>query len=263
MPHAHAPDGARIYYEVQGGGEGDGGGNGDPLLLTPGYASTSGMWRGQQASLGARRKVIAWDMRGHGRSDSPADPSAYSLDACVDDMAAVLEAAGAPKAVLGGLSLGGYLSLAFWLAYPERVKALVLVDTGPGFKQDAAREKWNRGVAKVAKRIEKQGLAYLDGLGDEVSGAEHASTEGLLLAAQGFLAQRDARIIQCLPEINVPTLIVVGENDRPYHAATDYMTQKIKGARKAVIPDAGHAVNLHQPALFDSVLAAFLDEIGA
>jgi len=256
MPNAHAPDGARIYYE------GNGEGNGEPLLLTPGYASTSAMWKGQLASLGARRQIIAWDMRGHGRSDSPSDPSAYSLEACVEDMVAVLDAANAPKAILGGLSLGGYVSLAFWLAHPERVSALVLVDTGPGFKQDAAREKWNRGVAKVAKRIENQGLAYLDGLGDEVSGAEHVSAEGLLLAAQGILAQRDARIILCLPEIDIPTLIVVGENDRPYHAATDYMAQKIRGARKEVIPDAGHAVNLHQPALFDDALASFLDEIG-
>jgi pimeloyl-ACP methyl ester carboxylesterase len=253
MPETDARDGVRIHYEMNG--------EGAPLLLTHGYASTSRMWRAQLASLGEDRHVIAWDMRGHGRSASPADPAAYSLEACVDDMVAVLDAAKAPKAVVGGLSLGGYVSLAFWLAHPERVRALVLVDTGPGFKQDAAREGWNRGVAKVVKRLDDQGLAYLDRLGDEVSAAEHASAEGLIFAARGILTQHDARVIESLPDIDVPTLIVVGENDRPFHAATDYMARKITGARKVVIPDAGHAVNLHQPARFEAELALFLEEI--
>jgi pimeloyl-ACP methyl ester carboxylesterase len=255
MPEIKRPDGTRIHYEVRG--------EGPPLLLTHGYASTSRMWQAQLDSLSKNRQVIAWDIRGHGRSACSADPAAYSLEACMGDMIALLDHAEAPTAVAGGLSLGGYISLAFRLAHPERVRGLVLVDTGPGFRQDAARERWNRGIAKIVGRLESQGLDYLDGLGAEVSAAEHGSVEGLILAAQGILTQDDARVIDSLPEVDVPTLVVVGENDRPYHAASDYMAQKIAGARKTVIPEAGHAVNLHQPDRFDREILAFLEAISA
>ncbi|MCS5635552.1 MAG: alpha/beta fold hydrolase [Myxococcota bacterium] len=255
MPEIKRPDGTRIHYEARG--------EGPPLLLTHGYAATSRMWQTQLESLSKNRKVIAWDIRGHGRSVCPADPAAYSLEACMGDMIALLDHVEAPLAVAGGLSLGGYISLAFRLAHPERVRGLVLVDTGPGFRQDAAREGWNRGIAKVVGRLESQGLDYLDGLGAETSAAEHGSVEGLILAAQGILTQDDARVIDSLPEIDIPTLVVVGENDRPYLAASDYMAQKIAGARKAVIPEAGHAVNLHQPDRFDREILAFLEAISA
>lgn len=253
MPEVERGGGVRIHYEARG--------EGSPLLLTHGYAATARMWREQLGSLGQGQRAIAWDMRGHGHSSSPPEPAAYAVDACVDDMAAVLDAEGAKTAVVGGLSLGGYVSLAFWIAHPERVRALVLVDTGPGFRQDAPRDAWNRGVTKIAKRLEDQGLAYLDGLGDEVSAADHAGVEGLVLAARGILTQRDGAVMQALADIDVPTLVVVGENDRPYHAASEYMAQKIPGARKVVIPGAGHAVNLHQPRLFDAAVEDFLADI--
>ena len=255
MPEIERDDGARIHFETRG--------EGPLLLLTHGFAATSRMWQRQLNSLSENRQVITWDIRGHGQSAGPADPAAYSLVACVGDMIALLDHAGAESAVVGGLSLGGYISLAFRLAHPERVRGLVLVDTGPGFRQDAPREGWNKGIAKIVGRLEEQGLEYFDGLGAESSAAEHSSLEGLIHAAQGILTQDDARVIDSLADIDVPTLIVVGENDRPYIAASDYMAQKIAGARKAVIPEAGHAVNLHQPDRFDREVLAFLEAMGA
>src|SRR3954462_9608853 len=97
------------------------------------------MWGGQVAALAGRHQVIVWDMRGHGQSDSPDDPAAYSEAATVADMAAILDACGAERAVIGGLSLGGYMSLSFNLTHANRVPALMLFDTGPGFKKDEAR----------------------------------------------------------------------------------------------------------------------------
>ena len=78
-----------------------------------------------------------------GAADSPDDPNLYSPEACVADMAALLDLHGIGRAVVGGLSLGGYLSLAFHLRFPERVAALMLFDCGPGFRRDDAREAWN------------------------------------------------------------------------------------------------------------------------
>ncbi|WP_163467743.1 alpha/beta fold hydrolase, partial [Klebsiella michiganensis] len=89
-----------------------------PLILTHGYSSTSAMWQGQIEALSKRHKLILWDMRGHGQSDYPDDPDAYSEALTVGDIAALLDAAGADTAVVGGLSLGGYMSLAFHRAHP-------------------------------------------------------------------------------------------------------------------------------------------------
>ncbi|HEX7922181.1 MAG TPA: alpha/beta fold hydrolase, partial [Bradyrhizobium sp.] len=128
--------GVDIYYEVHG--------SGPPLILTHGYSSTSAMWQGQIEALSKRHRLILWDMRGHGQSDYPDNPDAYSEALTVGDIAALLDDAGADKAIVGGLSLGGYMSLAFHRAHPERVRALLIIDTGPGFKKDDAREVWNK-----------------------------------------------------------------------------------------------------------------------
>src|SRR5204863_9099161 len=109
-----------------------------------GYSSTSGMWQGQIEALSKHHKLVLWDMRGHGRSGYPEDTSAYSEALTVGDMAALLDEVGVPKAIVGGLSLGGYMSLAFYRAHPDHVRALLIIDTGPGFKKDDAREAWNK-----------------------------------------------------------------------------------------------------------------------
>src|SRR5204863_3346372 len=128
-------------------------------------------------------------------------------------------------------SLGGYMSLAFYRAHPERVRALLIIDTGPGFRKDDAREAWNKRALETAARYEREGLAALKGFSPERATAKHRSVDGLARAARGMLTQRDARVIECLPAIAVPSLVVVGANDTPFLAASDYMAAKIPGAR--------------------------------
>ena len=243
-------DGVKIHYEVHG--------DGPPLILTHGYSSTSAMWREQIAPLSQHHKLILWDMRGHGQSDYPEDPTAYSEALTVADIAALLDAVGAPRAIVGGLSLGGYMSLAFYRAHPERVRALLIIDTCPGFKKDDAREAWNRRAFDTAGRFDREGLAVLKSASRERSTVAHRDARGLALAARGMLTQRDARVIELLPEIKVPSLIVVGADDTPFLAASDYMAAKIPGARKVVIPNAGHAVNIDQPQAFIEAVEPFL-----
>lgn len=243
-------DGVKIYYEVHG--------EGPPLLLTHGYSATSGMWKGQIEALSKRFRLILWDMRGHGRSDYPEDQAAYSEEATVGDMAAILDAVGAQTAIVGGLSLGGYMSLGFYRAHPERVRALLIIDTGPGFRKEEAREAWNRTARETAARFETEGLASLQSLSPERRQAEHRDASGLACAARGMLAQRDSRVIDSLPAIRVPSLIVVGADDTPFLIASDYMAAKIPGAKKVVIPNAGHAANIDQPQAFNAALLDFL-----
>lgn len=245
-------DGVRIFYEASG--------DGPAVLLSHGYSATSEMWRGQVDALSERYRVIVWDMRGHGQSDSPADDLAYSEEATVSDMAAVLDACDVPSAVIAGLSLGGYMSLAFRLVYPDRVDALMLFDTGPGYKKDDARAKWNEMAAGVGARFDERGLEAL-GRGAEVRTASKQSPAGLARAARGMLAQRDARVISSLSDIVVPTLVLVGADDKGYLAGTDYMAAKIPNAIKVVIPDAGHAANIDQPDAFNQAVGQFLESL--
>src|SRR3954452_840188 len=244
-------NGVNIHYEVHGSGL--------PLLLTHGYSSTSAMWQGQIEALSKQHTLILWDMRGHGQSDYPDDAAAYSEALTVGDMAALLDKAGTGSAIVGGLSLGGYMSLAFYRAHPERVRALLIIDTGPGFKKDDARDVWNKRALDTAERLEREGLAALKSASAERSMVTHRDASGLARAARGMLTQRDARVIESLPVIKVPSLVVVGADDAPFLAASDYMAAKIPGASKAVIPSAGHAVHIDQPQAFIDAVLPFLD----
>jgi len=249
-------DGLEIYYEVHG--------SGPTLLLTHGYSSTSQMWQGQIEALSKHHQLVLWDMRGHGRSDYPVDPAAYSEALTVADIAALLDEVGADSAIIiGGLSLGGYMSLAFYRAHPERVRALLIIDTGPGFKKDDAREAWNKRAHETGDRFEREGLGVLKSASRERSSASHRDASGLARAARGMLTQRDAAVIELLPNIKVPSLVVVGADDTPFLAASDYMAAKIPGAKKAVIPAACHAANIDQPQAFIDALLPFLDSLEA
>ena len=285
--------GTEIYYEHHRAAVD----NAPTVLLSHGYTATSGMWAAQIDAFKQTHNVITWDMRGHGRSASPDDPDCYSEALTVADMAALLDVCGATTAVVGGLSLGGYMTLAFHLVHPRRCDALMLFDTGPGYKSDKGRAGWNDTAATRAAAFERDGLAAL-GEGAEVRASQHRSAEGLahaarglrhaqglgeldrrlahaarglLLdgrgkraadrlahAARGLLAQVDDRVIQSLPAIRCPTLVLVGENDTPFLVPTDYMASKIAGSTKVVLADAGHASNIDQPDAFNRVVVDFL-----
>jgi pimeloyl-ACP methyl ester carboxylesterase len=253
MPMLSRPCGDISYHCV---------GTGQPLLLSHGYGATSAMFGPNVAVLSARHQVLTWDLRGHGASQSPADPVCYRAENAIADMAALLDELGIRRAVLGGHSLGGYLSLAFTLAFPDRVAGLILIDTGPGFRNDDARDGWNRRAEGTATRLAQQGVAAL-GSSAELHAGGHSDVAGLILAARGTLTQRDASVIQGLPSISAPALVVVGADDKHFLAAADYMTNKIPVARKVVIAEAGHAPNIDQPDVFNSELTTFLDEIAA
>ena len=245
-------NGVKIHYEVHGQ-------QGPVLLLTHGYSATSEMWKGQIDAFSKHHRLVLWDMRGHGQSDYPPDDAAYSEALTVGDMAALLDEVGAKRGIIGGLSLGGYMSLAFYRTHPERTSALLIIDTGPGFKKDDAREAWNKRALDTAARLDREGLSMLKAASRERAGANHRDASGLARAARGMLIQRDARVIEVLPDIKVPSLVLVGADDAPFLAASDYMAAKIPSAKKVVIPAAGHAVNIDQPKAFIDAVLPFLD----
>ena len=251
MPYLNR-DGVDIHYEVQG--------NGPALLLTHGYSLTSRMWHPQIEPLAAARTVIAWDLRGHGQSDSPTDEDAYSEAEVTGDMAALLDHLGFDRAVVCGHSLGGYLSLAFVASYPAIVDGLIVANTGPGFKQDKARAGWNKLCHDSAITIEEKGAEAL--ANQQIASAFHKDLAGLVYSARYMLTQHSSRVIESLAAIEVPSLVLVGSDDTRFLAAADYMAGKIPNSSKEVIENAGHMANIDQPDAFNSTIARFLSSNG-
>jgi pimeloyl-ACP methyl ester carboxylesterase len=202
------------------------------ILLTHGYSASARMWDQNVPALARERVVVTWDLPGHGESDAPDDPGAYTHAACLAEMRVLLDEGGAERAVLCGQSLGGFLSLAYALAEPERVAALVLVDTGPGFRDDAARERWN-----AAARERPDG------------------------PVRELLVQHDATVFAGLDEIPVPTLIVVGSEDELFLPASAVMERRIAGARRVVLEGAGHMANVDAAVQFNAAVNEFLEEL--
>jgi pimeloyl-ACP methyl ester carboxylesterase len=242
-------DGVNIYYEDDG--------QGTPILLSHGFAASTQMWQGQVDAFQHAFRLIRWDMRGHGGSDSPDDPSLYSQAQTVEDMRAILDQLAIEQAIIAGHSLGGFLSLAFHVTYPERVKALILQGCGPGYRNSAARAAWNERAANRAQQLEAEGMSALGG-GAEVDAAAHRSALGIANAARGILSQVDDRVIDSLPHIAVPVLIIIGEHDTHYLNGSNYMAARIPNCTKVVVPQAGHGVNVEQVAIVNAALQEFL-----
>ena len=248
-------NGLSLHYEEYG--------RGFPLLLTHGYAANSHMWEPQVEALSAKYRLILWDMRGHGETDSPEDPSQYSEALIVADMRCLLEHLGVRQAVLGGHSMGGYMTLAFCLTHPDMVRGLVLFATGPGYRNPEGRGRWNQAAHARAHRLDAEGLEAL-GSGAELrlSAPYHRSARGLAHAARGMLAQFDSRVIDGVPGIATPTLAIVGERDDVFRVPTEYLASRIPGARMVVLEGAGHAANVHRPEAFNGAVLEFLDGLG-
>lgn len=238
-------------------------GQGRAILLTHGHMSGRTAWDGQHQALGDRYRVISWDIRGHGQTDVPDDPAQYSLELTVADIRALLGHLGIEGAVIGGLSLGGYVSLAFYFAHPEMVEALVICDSGPGYRNAQTREQWNERAFARAAELEAKGLESLASRSREVSEtrSRHRSARALAHATRGILAQQGSTVIDGLPSIAVPTLVIVGDHDAPFLAPCEYIAKKVGGARLETIAGAGHSSNLDQPEAFNRVLGDFLDSL--
>ena len=265
-----ASDGVRLHAEAHGAGP--------PVLLSCALNTTHENWRPQVAPLvAAGYRVLLWDYRGHGLSDAPASPDAYSMERVVADLGEVLGAlAPGEPAVLGGLSFGGLASLQFALREPARVRALLLVDTGPGFKNAEAQARWEESVERTAGYLERKGLAAfvasravetLVGRRPELPAARAALRAIAAQSAHGLacfgrrVAARAPAVIDALPRVEAPALVLVGEHDAPYLRSSEVMAAKLPRAERVVLPDAGHIANLEQPEAFDAAVLAFLARV--
>jgi pimeloyl-ACP methyl ester carboxylesterase len=260
-------DGLELHAEAHG--------DGPAILFSTGYCQTGENFRGQVEPLvAAGHRVILWDYRGHGRSDAPADPELYSMDRVVDDLSRVLLwGAGGEPAVLAGLSFGGLASLHLTLREPSVTRALVLIASGPGFKKPEAQARWEAMTERQALRLEARGFeGYVAGsAGPSAIGTK---PELPLAAAAGrAIEAQSPRAVACfgrrvtgpcptviddLPGITAPALVVVGERDEAFLRAAEVMAARLPNARRVVIPEAGHCVNIEEAEAFDREVVGFL-----
>jgi 2-succinyl-6-hydroxy-2,4-cyclohexadiene-1-carboxylate synthase len=227
------------------------------LVLLHGFTQTRQSWRRTVATLAGRYRAVTPDLPGHGgmserRPASLAATLAY-LRALVDE-----------PYVLAGYSMGGRIALHAALAFPERVRRLVLVGASPGLADAAEREERRRADEALAGRIEEIGveafaeewaaLPLWEGQPDRVRAAANAdrlrnTAPGLAAALRGLGTGALPPLWDRLGELTVPVTLVAGERDEKFRAIADRMAERLVDARVVVIPGAGHAAQLERPDL--------------
>jgi pimeloyl-ACP methyl ester carboxylesterase len=251
MPKVNV-NGINLYYESTG--------NGYPLVFTHGFSASHLMWKAQEP-MAKEYRLITYDARGHGETDSPPSADQYSADIAVEDLFQLTQQLGIRKAVFGGLSMGGYISLRFYLKHPDMASALIIMDTGPGYRNPARMAEWNRSREDMAQRLEKEGISVLVAQAQSEGRREISLKQnpvGMAHMSRKVVAQHDSWVIENLDKIKVPSLILVGEKDMAFLQAADYMAKTIPGAKKFVVPNAGHAANIDNADFFNARILEFL-----
>jgi pimeloyl-ACP methyl ester carboxylesterase len=257
-------DDAEIGYEIQG--------NGPPVVLLHPFPCHHEFWNPVAPALNSRYRLIAPDLRGHGDSEIGEGPALMEKHA--RDVARVLDAAGASKAAFIVCSIGGYISFEFWRRFRARVSALVICNSRPQADTPEARSNRLKAAADVLEQgtepfIESMipklmGRTTVGTRPDLVDGARRMmrkmSPQDVSLIQRGMAERPDS--VGDLKTINVPTLIVMGEEDVLSTIADgELMRQSIAGSQLKVVPKAGHYSPWEQPEAVGKILRQFLDDV--
>jgi 3-oxoadipate enol-lactonase len=247
-------------------------GPGPVVVLLHGFPLGRAMWSEQIAGIGSIYKVVAPDLRGHG--DSPAPDGDYTIDEMGDDVIELLDVMGFDgPVVVGGLSMGGYVALSIVARYPERVRALMLMDTRAAAdtpeavrqREELAKTVLAAGDARPVVEAMTPRLfakATLERRPERVAPLQDLmkrnTPRGLVGALRAMASRPDRRAE--LSAIRVPTLVMVGEQDVVTPPAeAQALADAIPGSRLEVIPEAGHLAPYENPAIANSVILGFLD----
>ena len=248
-------------------------GQGPPMLFIHGYPLNRQIWASQSQELSAKSRILTPDLRGHGDSQAVAGP--YTMDLLATDLATFLDSLKVKEPIiLGGLSMGGYIAFAFYRKYPKKVRGLILTATraaadspeGKTARDQAAKTARQQGVAAIAqemlpKLFAPKTLANNPQLVNEVQKImEKTSLEGVLGDLAAMKDRPDSTPI--LSTIQAPTLIIHGEQDAiiPLQEA-QAMQQAIPNACLHIIEEAGHLLNMENPAVFNQSVGQFLEQL--
>ena len=213
-------------------------GSGAPIVFLHGMGTSAATWNRCMELLDDRFTVVAPDLLGHGDSPVLDDPSEYTRDRTLVDVDDILAGLDAPP-VLVGHSLGGYLALAYAATRPDAVSGVVVLNTGPGYRDDAKREEWN---ARSRRNAHRFGVP------------EQVTTMNL---------QEDSVVMDRLADMTTPTLVLAGGDDRPeYTGAGQYLERKMPHARLVVVDGGEHSMHEDSHAAeVAELIASFIDEL--
>ena len=269
MPTASS-NGVNLFYEVTG--------QGPAIVFLHEFAGDHRNWASQVHALSQRFRCITFNARGYPPSDVPDDIESYSHLHAVADIESVLKAAGVSNAHVVGLSMGGYAALCFAIAHPDMTRSIVVAAAGHG---SDAPEPFRAASEALSTRILAQGLEV--GAADYLNGpirrklkekdprgfdaflrqfAQHSAI-GTALTAKGCQMRRPTlyELEMPLRELNVPALIVAGDDDEPCLAPSLFLKRTIPNARLWVLPNTSHAINLEEPGAFNRAVLDFINDV--
>ncbi len=269
MGHVTADDGVGLHYEEAG--------SGTPIVFVHEFGGDLRSWEPQMRRFSRSHRCIAFNARGYPPSDVPEDPEAYGQDRARDDVRSVLDGLGIGKAHVHGLSMGGFATLHFGLAHPERCLSLVVAGCGYGAGAEV-RERFRRETEEVAARIETEtmetfgrtysrGPARVQFLNKDPRGwqefenqlREHSSA-GSATTLRRVQGRRPSLydLEDRLRALAVPTLIVNGDEDEPCLDAGLFLKRTIRSAALVLLPRSGHLCNLEEPEHYNRFCAEFM-----
>jgi pimeloyl-ACP methyl ester carboxylesterase len=274
MPHATTDDGVKLYYEEAG--------EGTTMVFVHEFAGDHRSWEPQMRYFSRRYRCVSYNARGYPPSEVPPQGDRYSQDRARDDIRAILDHLGVEKAHVVGLSMGGFATLHFGFAYPDRAHSLVVAGCGYGAERDR-REQFREETEATAKFIETTtGEAFAARYGEGPTRvqfqnkdprgwrefrdmlAEH-SLEGAALTMRGVQKERPSLfdLEEKMRALTVPTLVVTGDEDEPCLAPNVFMKRTIPSAALVVLANSGHTINLEEPEMFNATVADFVAQVEA
>jgi pimeloyl-ACP methyl ester carboxylesterase len=260
-------NGIELYYEDTG--------SGFPVVFCHEFAGDYRSWEPQVRAFDRLYRCITYSQRGFPPSSVPADADAYSQDLLIEDLRGLVEHLAIPRAHFVGFSMGGSVVLNFALRYPELCRSIALVGTGAG---STNRERFERDIRDVVGLIRERGMRsfadiYAEGptrqpfkrkdpygwsvFRDQL--AEHAA-DGQAYSMQGVMLRRPTifSLESDVRQLEVPALIAIGDEDEPCVDVAVFLKRTMPSAGLVVLPQCGHAINLEEPALFNSSVLDFL-----
>jgi pimeloyl-ACP methyl ester carboxylesterase len=269
---ATADDGVRLYYEEAG--------SGTPLVFVHEFAGDHRSWEPQMRYFSRRYRCIVYAARGYPPSDVPTDEGSYGQLRAVEDLLAVLDAAGGDRAHVVGNSMGGFCALHFGLRHPDRARSLVVAGCGYGAHPDK-QERFRAESEQIAVAFETEGSAAMSawyGVGparvqfqakDPRGHAEHVRVlaehdpKGAALTMRAVQKARPSlyALQDELAACDVPTLVVAGDEDDGALETELMLKRTMPRAGWLVLPRTGHVSNLEEPELFNLHVERFLAQV--
>jgi pimeloyl-ACP methyl ester carboxylesterase len=266
MPHAPV-NGVELHYEITG--------DGFPLIFSHEFGGDGQSWQPQVRYFSRLYRCVTYNHRGFPPSSVPGRLEDYSQDILVGDLEALMDHLGIERAHIVGLSMGGNVALNLALRSPHRCRSIVVAGCGGGSTE---RERFEKDVAAVVELLTRQGIdAFADRYAAGVTRQSYKRKDpqgwqefraalsrhsplGSALTIQGV--QRNRPTIFALKDrlnrLDVPTLVLIGDEDEPCVDPAVFMKREIPTAGLVVIPQSGHTINLEEPAAFNAVVADFL-----